>query len=192
MDRLRADVALDPLDLAGHQFDGLLPAHPHPLVGAAQLRLGARAVFQPALAHHGVLDSVLGMDLERCHVDEIVRCRIVGHRLHADHATIGDYGFEGTPVGAGQYALLGRYQGRELFKRRADGLRQGVLGEQASEQRQGGTGPQSLEQAAAGQIGLLVIEKSHIGFLCSSLSVPRSCHWRVFARIGSACGPAPG
>ena len=192
VDRLGAEVALDPLDLAGHQFDGLLPTHPHPLVGAAQLRLGARAVLQPALAHHGVLDAVLGMDLERRHVDEVIRCRIIGHRLDPHHAAIGDYGLEGSPVGAGQYALLGGDQGGELLQRRADGLGQGVFREQGTEQGQGGTGPQALEQAAAGQIGLLIIEKSHIEFLCSSLSVPRSCHWRVSARIGSACEPAPG
>ncbi len=167
MDRLRAEIRLDALDLAGHQFDGFLPAHPHPLVGAAQLGLGARAVLQPALAYHGILDAVLGVHLERRHVDKIVRRRIIGYRLDAHHATIFDDRLESTPVGAGQNALLGGHQSRELTQCGADGLRQRTLGKNAAEQGQGCAGAESLEQVAAGQIGLVVIEKSHNGFpLC--------------------------
>ena len=58
MDRLGAEVALDPLDLASHQFDGLLPAHPHPLVGAALLGPGGRAVLLPYRAG-GVTGALL-------------------------------------------------------------------------------------------------------------------------------------
>ena len=184
VDRLRAEIRLDALDLAGHQFGGLLPAHSHPLVGTAQLRSGTRAVLQPALAHHGVLDAVLGVDLERRHVDEVIRCRIVGHRLDPHHAALGDDGLEGSPVGAGQDALLGGHQGGELLKGRADGLGQGAFREETSQQGQGGTGPQPLEQSTAGEVGLLVIEKSHGRVLCSCLNGPRSCRWRVSARIG--------
>ena len=184
VDRLRAEIRLDALDLAGHQFDGLLPAHPYPLVGSAQLRSGTRAVLQPAFAHHGVLDAVLGVDLERRHVDEVIRCRIVGHRLDPHHAALGDDGLEGSPVGAGQDALLGGHQGGELLKGRADGLGQGAFREETSQQGQGGTGPQPLEQSTAGEVGLLVIEKSHGRVLCSCLNGPRSCRWRVSARIG--------
>jgi hypothetical protein len=41
-------------------------------------------------------------------------------------------------------------------------LARALFREEGTEQGQGGTGPQPLEQAAAGQIGLLIIEKSHI------------------------------
>ena len=192
VDRLRAEVALYPAYLAGHQFDGLVPAHPHPFVGAAQLGSGARAVLQPALAHHGVLDAVLGMDLVGRHVDEVVWRRIIGYRLDAHHAAIFDYGFECPPVGAGQYALLGRDQGRELLQCGADGPSQSTLREDAGEQRQGRAGAEPLEQVAAGQIGVLIGKKSHDDFLCASLSAPRSCHWHVSGRIGSTCEPVPG
>ena len=63
-----------------------------------------------------------------------------------------------APVGAGQDAFLGGHQGRELFKRRADGLGQRAFREDAGQQRQGGAGASPLSRLRR-EIGLLIGKK---------------------------------
>ena len=70
------------------------------------------------------------------------------YRLPAvpDHAAIGDYGLK-APVGAGQNALLGGHQGRELDSMRCcRWLVPAESGENAAEQGQGCAGTESLSR----------------------------------------------
>ena len=158
VDRLRAEIRLNALDLAGHQVDGLSQLTRTHSSAPRNSGLAPGPCSSQLLRTMGYPDAVLGVDLERRHVDEVIRRRIVGHRLDPHHAALGDDGLEGSPVGAGQDALLGGHQGGELLKGRADGLGQGAFREDTGQQGQGGTGP-APEQSTAGEVGLLVIEK---------------------------------
>ncbi|MNV62294.1 hypothetical protein D3C71_1548350 [compost metagenome] len=111
---LRAMVFLQAGDLTTDQINRLVPTDAYPLVTTTQFGTAARAAFQPTFAHHRVFDTVFGVHLIGRHGDQFVRIRIVFDRLHADHFTVLDDGFEGAPVRAGQNAFLCLTQHDEL------------------------------------------------------------------------------
>ncbi|MNH35808.1 hypothetical protein D3C79_965260 [compost metagenome] len=89
------------------------------------------------------------MHLEGCHGDQLVRIRIVFHRLYADHFAVLHYGFESAPVRAGQNAFLRLAQYHKLRQCLADGLRQRRFRPQARQQRCGGQRGGAGQEAAA-------------------------------------------
>ena len=95
-----------PYQLVGHQFDGLVPAHPHEITAAPTIRISARALLQPGATYHRIADA--RRRIERIqHTRQLWRrCRITrpGPELH--RPSILHDAIENPPVAARQDAFL--------------------------------------------------------------------------------------
>ncbi len=152
--------------------------------------MAAGAAFQPAFTHHRVFDAVLGVHLIRRHGDQLIRIRIVLHRLHADHLAVLHDGLECAPVGAGQNAFLRLTQDDELRQRFADGLRQRRFG--AISLPAAGRRPARRPRSGSGGGSLLTVVGCSLRFSLKAWPVRQvACRWRVFVRIASARAAVP-